>query len=163
MRHQIMNASDLSTVIDQLAHTPRFVREAFNSVSSDDWDKCVEGVQFSLRQEVCHLRDVELEGYLVRVFRMAAEVGPVLSDLDGTRLARERGYEAQDPTMALSDFAALRALTVSKLRQLPPTAWARTGLFATNAPFDIRELTAMMLQHDEEHCAEISALLAAVG
>ena len=63
--------------------------------------------------------------------------------------------------MAVNDFVALRALTIAKLRQLPPASWSRTALFAADAPFDVRELTAMMLHHDQEHCGEISLLVAA--
>ena len=153
-----MGADDFSTVIDQLADTPRFVSEAFGSVSPASWDLRLDGVEFSLREAVCHLRDIELEGYLVRVFRMAAERAQLLAELDGARLAAERGYGTQDPVMAVGDFVALRALTVAKLRQLPPEAWARTGLFAADAPFSLSELAAMMLHHDEEHCADIGLL-----
>ena len=157
-----MTMGDMSAVLDQLADTPRFAREAFDSAPLDAWDSQVQGVQFSMRQEMCHLRDVELEGHLVRVMRMAAERQPLLTDLDGTQMANERAYEMQDPVAALRDFTALRALTVARLRQLPPDAWSRTGMFSPDAAFDIRELTAMIRHHDEEHCDEISTLLAAL-
>ena len=158
-----MIAHDVIAITEELASVPRFLKEALGSVAATDLDRHIDGVEFSLRQQLCHLRDTELEGYLVRIVRIAAETEPLLIDLNGSELARIRRYERQDPELAISDFASLRALTVAKLRKLPPDAWARTGLFAPDSPFDVHELTAMMLAHDVQHCDEISALVAAAA
>jgi DinB superfamily len=152
--------ADLPALIDELEETPAFVLEALALAPETSWDTRPPGMEFSLREQVCHLRDIELEGYLVRIHRIAAEVAPLLVDLDGSRLARERDYASQDARLAAADFRALRLANVAKLRALPSTAWERTGRFAPDACFSLRELLDMMLAHDREHCGEIGALCA---
>jgi hypothetical protein len=147
-------------LIDDLEEAPAFVLEALALLPEEAWGERLPGAEFSLREQACHLRDIELEGYLVRIHRIAAENAPLLVDLDGSRLARERDYASQDARLAATDFRALRAANVAKLRALPPTAWDRTGSFASDGSFTLRELLDMMLAHDREHCAEIGALCA---
>ena len=151
---------DLASITDQLASVPPFLGEAIRSVARSDWDRHAEGIEFSFRQQLCHLRDVELEGYLVRLTRMTAEASPLLIDLNGSELAQVRHYELQDPALAVRDFTSLRMTTIAKLRGLSREDWSRPGRFASDAPFDVRELAAMMLAHDRQHCDEISALMA---
>ena len=38
-------------------------------------------------EHVCHLRDIEVEGYAPRLKRILSEDGPFLPDIDGRRLA----------------------------------------------------------------------------
>ena len=91
---------------------------------------------------------------------MTAEASPLLADLNGSELAQVRHYELQDPSLAVRDFGTLRMTTVAKLRGLSREDWSRAGRFAPDAAFDVRELAAMMLAHDRQHCDEISALVA---
>jgi hypothetical protein len=150
----------LYAVIDELEHTPGFVFQALGLVPEEKWDDRPPAAEFSLREQMCHLRDIELEGYLVRIHRICAEQAPLLVDLDGSRLARERGYASQDARLAAEDFRALRAANIVKLRGLPPDAWERTGSFAPGGSFTLRELANMMLAHDQEHCDQIGQLCA---
>ncbi len=152
--------SRLHASFGELEATPGFVVEALGLVPEERWDLLLPDVEFSLREQVCHLRDIELEGYLVRIHRMVAERSPVLVDLDGSRLARERNYAAQDARVAAADFRALRAANVAKLRGLPASAWERTGSFAPGSCFTLRELVDMILAHDREHCDQIGQLCA---
>jgi hypothetical protein len=152
--------SDVHALIDELEAAPDFVTETLGLLPEEHWDLRPHGAEFSLREQVCHLRDIELEGYLVRIHRIVAERAPVLIDLDGSRLARERDYASQDARLAAADFRALRAANVAKLRGLPASAWERTGSFAPDNSFALRELIEMMLAHDREHCDQIGQLCA---
>ncbi|HKR63016.1 MAG TPA: hypothetical protein VJZ00_04725, partial [Thermoanaerobaculia bacterium] len=60
-------------------------------------------------EHLCHLRDIEADGYNVRVAQLLKENEPLLRDLDGDALAHERRYREQDPESALRDFSAARA------------------------------------------------------
>jgi hypothetical protein len=150
----------LHAAFDELEAAPGFVVEALGLVPEEQWDLRPEGAEFSLREQVCHLRDIELEGYLVRIYRIVAERSPLLADLDGSRLARERDYASQDARVAAADFRTLRAANVAKLRGLPASAWERAGSFAPGSSFTLRELVEMMLAHDREHCDQIGLLCA---
>jgi hypothetical protein len=150
----------LHAVFDELEATPGFLVEALGLVPEEQWDVRPHDAEFSLREQACHLRDIELEGYLVRIHRIVAESSPLLVDLDGSSLARERNYASQDARIAAADFRALRASNVAKLRGLPGSAWQRTGSFVPGGSFTLRELVEMMLAHDREHCDQIGQLCA---
>jgi hypothetical protein len=52
------------------------------------WDGS-PGESFSALEHVCHVRDIERDGYRVRIRRLLDENDPSLVSLDGDELARE--------------------------------------------------------------------------
>ena len=50
---------------------------------------------FSLVEHLCHLRDLEREGYLHRIRRILEEDLPELAEIDGSTLAIARDYQRQ--------------------------------------------------------------------
>lgn len=63
---------------------------------------------FSVLENICHLRDIEIEGYNVRLKRILAEERPNLADINGDQLARERHYNQQPLAPALDAFTKAR-------------------------------------------------------
>jgi len=117
---------------------------------------------FSLVEHACHLRDLEREGYLLRVMRLLAEERPVLEGFAGDRLAIERDYLSQDAAAAARDFAAARAEFVRIVRGLRPGDLAREGEFAGKT-LTLEAMVAMAVAHDAEHRGDIDRLLAELG
>jgi hypothetical protein len=117
---------------------------------------------FSLLEHVCHLRDIDRDGYRVRVERMLAEERPSLVDLDGDALARERDYRSQDLTEALSSFTATRRAIAARLAKATPEERQRTGLMA-GKEITIEELAGIMLTHDSEHLDQLDELCVELG
>jgi len=113
---------------------------------------------FSLHQHVCHLRDIEIEGYRRRIERMLAEDAPSLADLDGAKLARERDYHRQEMTTAEAAWAAVRADLVRRLAGLTPAQRRRRGHMEGVGEITIDGLVEMMLTHDAEHRRDVAAL-----
>ena len=62
------------------------------------------GGYFSILENICHLRDIEIEGYGVRLRRLRAEAHPTLPDINGDQLALERephgGHKAK-PSLSI--------------------------------------------------------------
>jgi acetylornithine deacetylase/succinyl-diaminopimelate desuccinylase-like protein len=110
--------------------------------------------EFSIAANICHLRDIEAEGFNVRARRMQSEPDPFLPDVDGAKLAAERDYDAQDWRSALRDFAALRADTLSRLDG------EGSGTLEGVGRITLRDLAARMAQHDRGHVNEIGTLAA---
>src|SRR5258708_35668060 len=112
-----MNARDLPRAslegaIEELAAMPAFVAAALEECGEALGIRPREG-EFSLVEHACHLRDLEREGYLVRVRRMLAEERPDLAPFDGAAGAASRGSLPPDAHAPARDFAfrarALRA------------------------------------------------------
>ena len=117
---------------------------------------------FSLVEHLCHLRDLEREGYALRIRRILAEDMPQLSEIDGATLAEQRGYQAQDPIAALDDWCAARGETAALLRRALPEHASRTGIFGGFGALTLGELASGIAAHDQGHWEELQALLTAL-
>lgn len=114
--------------------------------------------EFSILEHVCHLRDIEAEGYASRVKRILTEEGPLLVDIDGSRLAVEREYNSQSLALALQAFAQARALNIETLRNVREDQLDREGNLEGVGTITLRQLLNLQREHDEEHLKELSAL-----
>ncbi len=121
------------------------------------------GETFSALGHVCHLRDIEADGYHVRVRRMMEEERPSLVSIDGYELARERRYDEADLEDALAAFRAARARTVETLRTLTDAQLDRAGDFAEYGRLTLRALLHYLRSHDQQHLAGLQWLLGRVA
>jgi len=146
------------TVIDRLAAMPQSVRELVGGVSDEQLSRKPSPEAWSLRENVLHLRDVDVDGYEQRVARILSEEHPFLPDFDGPRMAIERNYIAQPAAPALEAFAASRARSIARLRGVSDQDLERTGELEGVGPVTLRELLQRWLEHDAEHMAEMEGL-----
>src|SRR5947199_154042 len=65
------------------------------------WDEA-PSERLTALEQVCHVRDIERDGYQRRFRRLLDEAGPFLESIDGYALARERGYAGDDASAALA-------------------------------------------------------------
>jgi hypothetical protein len=114
--------------------------------------------EFSALENVCHLRDIEAEGYAIRIDRILDETNPFLADIDGGRLAIERSYKDQDPNLALRDFIGARTKNLEKLRGVDTEDFEREGTLQGVGLVTLKRLLEMMCEHDEGHIEELRVL-----
>jgi hypothetical protein len=150
---------NLAESIERLEAMPAFVAAAVEGASSDALVYRPGPEEFSLLEQACHLRDLEREGYLVRVRRMLTEREPDLQPFDGAAVARERKYLEQDARLAAQDFAAARRELTGLLAPLTEEDLGRRARFDGD-PITFRALVEMILEHDRGHRDEIERLLA---
>jgi hypothetical protein len=151
----------LAETIERLDAMPEFLDAALEAVGSEQAGWRPPGAEFSLLEHACHLRDLEREGYLVRVRRMLGEDGPALASFDGAAVARERDYAGQDPRIAAQEFAAARHELTGLLAPLTSRDLAREATFAGRR-VRFADVVAMMVEHDREHRVEIERLVDAL-
>lgn len=114
-------------------------------------------------EQVCHVRDVEIEGYQVRFQRVLTEVNPVLPSLDTEALAKERSYGSSDSALVLAAFRRARAQTVELIAALTPEQFTRTAVFEGYGPLSMRSLVHYLCSHDQQHLAGLQWLLGQIG
>src|SRR5436305_8227026 len=114
-------------VIDTLTQTPGRVRALIDGRSEEALSFKPAPDVFSLKENVLHLRDIDVEGFEPRVIRILSEIDPRLPDVDGASLARERNYNVQPVGPALEAFAASRARSIARLRTIAPADFERTA------------------------------------
>ena len=161
-----MNAPhDLHATIDALADFPERLERLFYCFPPElrrwappSWDG-VPSEKLNAIEQICHVRDVEIEGYRIRFERTRLESSPVLPDLPGEEMAQERRYSAQDPLAALRDFARARAVNVEAIRHFTEDQLKRTAIFEGKVT-TLMGLVHFLGSHDYQHLSGLQWLLA---
>jgi hypothetical protein len=161
----VTNPRELDVTIHALASSPDRLQHAFNSFPADRlgwkpplWDG-IPSERLTAIEQLCHIRDVEVEGYRIRFHRTRTELSPVLPDLPGELMARERNYAVADPVEVLRDFAAARIETVSAIRDFSPNELRREAIFE-GRPTTLAGLVHFLCSHDFQHLSGLEWLLA---
>lgn len=150
--------SELAAMPDRLEAAFALVPEGFRNWTPASWEG-IPGERFAPLGQVCHVRDIEIQGYRVRIARMLAEENPSLESLDSYALANGGSYDAADPRDALEAFRAARAATLELLRGVTAEQLARRGTFGEYGPLTLRSLVHYLVSHDHQHLACMDWLL----
>lgn len=124
----------------------------------DSWDG-VPSEQLTAIEQLCHVLDIEVDGYHLRFERSLNETQPTLASIDTDALARERNYGAADAAATLAAFRAARAKTVALIAGLTPGQLDRTAVFEGYGPLTVRSLVHYLCSHDQQHLAGLQWLL----
>ncbi len=156
-----MNAITLSALAgfpQQLQDHYAAIPAGFEHWTPPSWDG-VPSEHLTAIEQVCHVRDIEIEGYHVRFLRTLQESHPTLPGIDSEALAITRSYGRSDASAALAAFRAARATTVERLAGLQPEQWLRTAWFDDYGPTTVRGLAHYLCSHDQQHLAGLQWLL----
>jgi DinB superfamily len=134
------------------------VPEAFTHWAPPSWDG-IPSERFTAIEQVCHVRDIEINGYHVRLRRTLRESNPVLPSIDSETLARERSYGTSKASEALAAFRSARAETIELISRLTPEQFARTAVFEGYGALSLRSLVHYLCSHDQQHLAGMQWLL----
>ncbi|MGA9996171.1 MAG: DinB family protein [Pyrinomonadaceae bacterium] len=153
-----MTQEEFQSVIESLEDTPRIVHQLTNNLqgTAGTWKPSAE--EFSVLENVCHLADLEREGYGVRIARLIKEDAPVMQDFDGARAAKERDYNSLDLSEALRDFTRAREEAMKTVRALSTEQLDRSGTLEGAGKITLARLLLMMREHDESHLKDLRAL-----
>ena len=153
-----MTPEEFQSLIETLKDTPRIVSQLTTDLQSAQttWKPSAE--EFSVLENVCHLADLEREGYGVRIARLIAEDAPFMQDFNGGRVAKERDYNRQDFSAALRDFTGAREEAVSAVRALSTEQLERSGTLEGTGTITLSRLLEMMREHDRSHLEELRSL-----
>ena len=154
-----------NATLDALALFPLQLEAHFAAVPAGfrhwapaSWDG-IPSERLTAAGQVCHVRDVELDGYHVRLQRVLREHNPFLPDLDSEGLARERDYANADVLHALAAFREARATTVDLISRLDAAQLARPAVFGDYGAVTLRSLAHYLCSHDQQHLAGLQWLL----
>ena len=153
--------NDCVDLIESLARTPDEVAALVMGLSPQALVARNSPDEFSVLESVCHLRDIEVEGYTSRINRILNENDPLLPDIDGGLLAIERDYNSQLLTEALEAFVMARQSNVSALAGLNKDHFAREGVMEGVGRVSLGKLLLMMREHDDGHLDDLRVIRAA--
>jgi len=150
-----LTAETVDRFLDVLATAPIEVDHILNGRSFDQLRSKRSAEEFSLVENICHLRDIEIEAYTIRLQRILSEERPTLPDIDGSRLAIERDYNCQSAKEACDQFSRARSDNVSRLRGIDVSQLEREGLLEGVGAVSLEKLLWLMHEHDKDHLSDM--------
>jgi hypothetical protein len=156
MNHTTLNA--LSAFPDQLEAHYAAVPTEFINWAPPTWDG-IPSERFTAIEQVCHVRDIEIDGYHVRIRRILLETHPTLESIDSEKLAQERRYAESSAPQALAAFRAARIETMNLISRINAEQFSRTGTFEGYGALSLRSLIHYLCSHDQQHLAGLQWLL----
>jgi hypothetical protein len=114
---------------------------------------------FTPIEQVCHVKDIEIDGYHPRLRRTLEELNPLLASLDGETLAKERSYSTADTTQVFAQFRDARTKTLDVVSKLTTQQLMRQAMFEGHR-VTLRGLVHNLCSHDQQHLAGMQWLLA---
>jgi hypothetical protein len=124
----------------------------------DSWEG-IPSERLTAIEQICHVRDIEIDGYHVRFRRTLTEERPVLPDIAGESLAKERKYSQAVAAEVLASFKAARAATLRTISGLTQQQLDRVAIFESR-PTTLRGLVYYLCSHDYQHLAGLQWLRA---
>jgi hypothetical protein len=146
-------------VIDALALMPEKLAQFISRIPMAQWTLRPAGTGFSAVEHVCHLRDIDAV-FAQRIQSIRARLLPVIESVDGTVLAEQRNYVAQDLSRARKALERSRHRLCTSLRSLGPDQLVRCGLRDGVQRMTLEALVRELLDHDRTHYMELDELVA---
>jgi hypothetical protein len=155
----------LANTLQSLRALPSALQACLTDIPADalDWRPAswdgIPSEMLTIRQQICHLRDIEIDGYIQRFESLLREVDPFLPSIDGYVLVESRRYDQTEVGTAFAAFADGRARTMKLLDAITASDLARRGTFEGYGPVTLQGLIHFLCSHDQQHLAGIQWLL----
>lgn len=143
---------DLAAMPDQFERLVARVPSKHLAWKPSTWDG-IPGEQFPPIGQLCHIRDIEIDGYHVRFKRVLNEERPDLLSIDGYALAEQRGYDKAAAAESMRSLRSARAATLSLLGNLTEQELQRRCTFAEYGELSLLGLIHVLCSHDQQHLA----------
>ena len=152
------SADDFVYLLKTLSGTAAQIRQLTHAFSPYNFRKRAQIEAFSALENICHLRDLEIQAYAARIERILNEIRPALADFDGARVAAESDYNSEEPYDVLNSFSSAREQNVEKLKALSAEELEREGLLEGVGKITLRGLAERMREHDDGHLEDLRVL-----
>lgn len=154
--------------LEALANFPKQLEAFYEAIPAaykhwtpPSWEG-IPSERFTAIEQVCHVRDIEIEGYHLRFRRPLEEDNPLLESIDGYRLARDRNYGDANAAEAFAAFRASRTRTIEMIFGLDAAQLARPAMFE-GASINLQGLIHLLCSHDQQHLAGLQWLLCRIA
>jgi hypothetical protein len=148
-----------------LAQFPQQLRVFYDAIprdfrlwSPESWEGCPSET-FPALEQICHVLDIEVDGYQSRLRRTITEDKPFLPSIDGYELAKIRDYAGQDGDAALEAIRVARAETVELISEMRDVDLDRRATFEGYGEVTARGLVHYLCSHDQQHIAGLQWLI----
>ena len=152
-----MNQEEFNIAINKLSEMPIILENLINDKKTDIRYKPTPDY-LSVLETVCHLRDIENEGFNVRIYKLINEDNSLLPDIDGAKLVIERNYNEDNIDSALSLFKEARNNSVNMLKNISMDKLDNEATLENVGIISLAKLLTKMIEHDNSHLDELENL-----
>ncbi|HMB64056.1 MAG TPA: DinB family protein [Eudoraea sp.] len=157
--------SVLDTTFFSLSTAPLEIARTLHLFSSKEltwepktWDG-IPGEHFTAIEQICHLRDVEIDGYQERIRAIIAKDNPFLPSIKGYGLSIQKNYKNAALNDVIEEFKMARAQTLKIIDSIEKDQWSKTGELEGYCKITLSGLINFLCSHDYEHLASLRWLL----
>lgn len=156
--------ADLSLTFQSMRAFPAELRRLIGSLPEglldwrpESWDG-IPSEMLTVRQQACHVRDIEIDGYALRFARVLHETDPLLESIDGYELVAARDYDGTAIDAALDAFDQGRSRVMTLLENTDPALYDRRGRFEGYGLVTFKGFVHFLASHDQQHLSGIQWL-----
>jgi hypothetical protein len=152
--------SELADLLERFRRGAELVAMATTGAAGPELDYRPAENKWSVRMIVCHLADVEVVSAM-RLRQVIAEENPHLQGFNGEAWADHLDYGKRKISQALETFRRMRGENYELLKDLPESAFSRTGMHTELGQVTVRDLLKLNAEHAESHVRQVQATRAA--
>jgi hypothetical protein len=145
-------------IIDALERAPSLVVPLVREVPPSLLKRRPAPTKWSAHEHACHLSRVD-GLYSRRLDQILSNPRPVITPYDPARNEADDAFLQMDLDDSLARYAEDRRALVTRLRALPPEAWARTAEHGEYSHYSVFIMFRHVALHDLFHAYRIEELL----
>jgi hypothetical protein len=149
--------SDIPALLERYRRGPELMAVVLTGVFGEEEDFSPAPGKWTARQIMAHLADAELV-YAVRMRQVVAENNPPFLAFDQNLWAERLDYARRKPKQSLESFRRLRGEIHEFLKELPESAFERTGMHSKDGVLTLRQLVERLADHAESHARGLQNL-----
>ena len=148
---------DTKSLLEHFRRGPELLALILTGVYGEEEDFSPQEGKWSARLIAAHLADAELI-WAHRMRQVIAEINPTLVGIDQDEWARNLDYARRKPKQSLETFRRLRAENYELLKDLPESAFERTGQHTQFGPTTLLRMVEYCVEHVENHAKQLQNL-----
>ena len=152
--------SELADLLERFRRGAEVVAMATTGAAGPELDFRPGENRWSVRMIVCHLADAEVVAAM-RLRQVIAEENPHLEGFNGNAWADHLDYSKRKISQALETFRRTRAENHEILKDLPESAFARSGRHTELGQVTLLDLLKGNAEHAESHVKQVQETRAA--
>src|SRR6185437_2441845 len=149
--------SEINALLERYRRGPELLTLVLTGVFGEEEDFVTAPGKWSIRQIVAHVADAELVG-AHRFRQVIAEDNPTLIAFDQEKWTANLDYARRKPKQSLESFRRVRAENYELLKELPETAWARSGSHSERGAITLRAMLEGYAEHAEGHARQLQQI-----
>lgn len=150
--------SDRSALLNAYLSGGHALEEFVGPLSELQWERRETAADWSVRQIVHHIADVEV-GDAMRLRQMLAHESPLIVAYDEGLFAARLHYD-RPTASSLATFSALRASNATIIERIAESDWTRSGRHEEHDQYTVEILVRKSVQHDRLHLAQMQRAVA---